>query len=448
MRSITALALTATVVVAACGLGDPGAPSSSTAVANPSPEEAQLLAGVRLDLTNTCTPLRTDQPSGALATIECRPTSELASRVAISLFNTQADMMGSYMAGALGAPGRAENEQRSLSPLVEPSEGRLHARRRRSRPHAGPRPPASSMRTATRITSRRCRPLSSSAWTGRTPSPSSGSPGSVIRTRPAARPCGAARDRRARRSSPARSTGRCGHAPGPWPGAGRRRAPRGGPARQSGATGRRARSRPARTTASRGRVGYAMAPGIATPTGTSRISRLTASSGPTRIRVATPSRHGSGGDRDQARDEGGPDEDDHARTRAPDDVRTEQEDGQGGSEGRQVHDRDEDAQGRGPRRPRGESPDGRQLQADAEDPCEHHHRITEQLVAGDAEDPQPGDRQERRRGDGAHRRNRWFRRSPRPRDRQDGQEPQVADEDEPESGDIAGPVRSTRSSRG
>ena len=98
MRLITALALAATVVVAACGIGDPGAPSPSAAAASPTPEEAQLLAGVRLDLQNTCAPRRTDQPSGALATIECRPTSELASRVAVSLFDTQDDMMVVYMA--------------------------------------------------------------------------------------------------------------------------------------------------------------------------------------------------------------------------------------------------------------------------------------------------------------------------------------------------------------
>jgi hypothetical protein len=97
MRRIAMLALAATVV-AACGIGDPGAPSSSGAAASPTPEEAQLLAGVRLDLQNSCTPLRTGISTKALATIECRPTSDLASRVAVSLFNTQDDLVAAYLA--------------------------------------------------------------------------------------------------------------------------------------------------------------------------------------------------------------------------------------------------------------------------------------------------------------------------------------------------------------
>ncbi len=41
----------------------------------PTPEEAQLLSGIRLDLQDTCLLLRTDLPETALAAIECRPST-------------------------------------------------------------------------------------------------------------------------------------------------------------------------------------------------------------------------------------------------------------------------------------------------------------------------------------------------------------------------------------
>ena len=60
-------------------------------------EQTQLLAGVRTDLQDTCVPSQMERPATALATIECRPTSDLASRVVVTLFNTQDDLMGAYI---------------------------------------------------------------------------------------------------------------------------------------------------------------------------------------------------------------------------------------------------------------------------------------------------------------------------------------------------------------
>lgn len=104
MRTITALALAATLALAACSAAWTPAPSATPASAasatptSPTVAELQLLAGVRLDLQTTCAPLRTDLAKAALAGIECRPTSDVVDRVRLFLFNTQQDLLDTYLA--------------------------------------------------------------------------------------------------------------------------------------------------------------------------------------------------------------------------------------------------------------------------------------------------------------------------------------------------------------
>ena len=62
------------------------------------PEEAHLLANVRLDLQSTCAPARDGLPEGAIAAIECRPASDVVGRVGLILFGTQDDLMRTYLA--------------------------------------------------------------------------------------------------------------------------------------------------------------------------------------------------------------------------------------------------------------------------------------------------------------------------------------------------------------
>lgn len=118
MRRISALAVALAVASSACSLvgTDPaGARFSGLATM----EEAQLLTGVRVDLQDTCQPRRGASPGGAIAEIECRPTSDLASHVAVSLFDSEDALMGAYLGmlaerqiqprtdGAPCAPGQA-----------------------------------------------------------------------------------------------------------------------------------------------------------------------------------------------------------------------------------------------------------------------------------------------------------------------------------------------------
>ncbi|MFO7531045.1 MAG: hypothetical protein R6W93_01200 [Candidatus Limnocylindrales bacterium] len=73
-------------------------PAWKPAVVPPTAEELGLLAGLRLDLEGTCTPLRTDLPDEALAGIECRPLSDDVARVRAYLFDTQAYLLDRYLA--------------------------------------------------------------------------------------------------------------------------------------------------------------------------------------------------------------------------------------------------------------------------------------------------------------------------------------------------------------
>ena len=118
MRLIAALGLMASLTIAACG----SAATASAPAVNPTPDEAQLLANVRLDLQSTCAPTRDGLPEGAIAAIECRPASDAVGRVGVTLFDTQDDLMRTYL-GTL--------EEREVEPRTnggrclpdEPSQG-------------------------------------------------------------------------------------------------------------------------------------------------------------------------------------------------------------------------------------------------------------------------------------------------------------------------------------
>ena len=120
----------------------PSAVASSSAASSPAPddpnaEELVLLAGVRLDVQGTCVPLRTDLPEAALAGVECRPPSADVDRVRAYLFDTQADLLDTYLARLVAqgvepgtASGRCLPGQGSEGPYVpSPQDGLLIAER-------------------------------------------------------------------------------------------------------------------------------------------------------------------------------------------------------------------------------------------------------------------------------------------------------------------------------
>lgn len=96
MRLIARLALATSLVVAACGSSE--TPAASLADASPTPQEAHLLAGTRLDLQGTCGPLRAGLPDGAIAAIACRPSSDVVGHASVYLFDTEAALMAAYLA--------------------------------------------------------------------------------------------------------------------------------------------------------------------------------------------------------------------------------------------------------------------------------------------------------------------------------------------------------------
>ena len=61
-----------------------------------SPEEEHLVAGVRDDARVNCSPRRTELPEGALAGIECRPTTGPAARVGVYAFDGSDDALRAY----------------------------------------------------------------------------------------------------------------------------------------------------------------------------------------------------------------------------------------------------------------------------------------------------------------------------------------------------------------
>jgi hypothetical protein len=66
------------------------------AAITPTEAEAALLHGARLDLQGTCAPLRTELPVDASGAIECTTTSDAAARVAMVMFDTQAQLIDAY----------------------------------------------------------------------------------------------------------------------------------------------------------------------------------------------------------------------------------------------------------------------------------------------------------------------------------------------------------------
>ena len=102
----------------------PAAPTSppSIALADPTVAELQLLAGISLDLTTTCAPLRDGLAETAAAGVECRTTSDVVDRVRLQLFDSREARLGAYEAllDANGIPPRS-HEGRCLA--GQPSEG-------------------------------------------------------------------------------------------------------------------------------------------------------------------------------------------------------------------------------------------------------------------------------------------------------------------------------------
>ena len=68
-------------------------PSSS-----PAAEAAVLLAGMRLDLQERCTPITTGLPAAAVAGLACTPAEAAVDSASVFLFDTQAAMLGAYAA--------------------------------------------------------------------------------------------------------------------------------------------------------------------------------------------------------------------------------------------------------------------------------------------------------------------------------------------------------------
>ncbi|MEW6225637.1 MAG: hypothetical protein AB1627_13520 [Chloroflexota bacterium] len=135
MRTITALFLAASLALGACAPAATPPPSTaptpasadptsspSMAPADPTAAELQLLAGIRLDLTTTCAPLRDGLAEAAAAGVECRPTSDIVDRVRLQLFDNREALLDAYEAllDANGIPPRS-HEGRCLA--GQPSEG-------------------------------------------------------------------------------------------------------------------------------------------------------------------------------------------------------------------------------------------------------------------------------------------------------------------------------------
>ena len=136
MRTMAILAVAGALALAGCSTavtpagsmasqpgrsaGAPVASSGPTPVVpiasgSPTDAEQQLLSRVRLDLQNTCAPLRSDLAEGAAAGIECMPSSDVVERVALHLFDTKQQLLASYQArlAAHGVPMRT-NQGRCL----------------------------------------------------------------------------------------------------------------------------------------------------------------------------------------------------------------------------------------------------------------------------------------------------------------------------------------------
>ena len=86
-------------LLAACGGG-----GSATSPTEPTAVEEDLLFGVRRDAAVDCQPEREGLPTGALGAVTCFPANDLATRVTLVRWQTEAQLLEAYF-GALAANG-------------------------------------------------------------------------------------------------------------------------------------------------------------------------------------------------------------------------------------------------------------------------------------------------------------------------------------------------------
>jgi len=85
------------LLLAACQSGA-GLPSATPSAATPTPQEAQLLFGLRRDAYAACAPLREALPPRAIAGIECHPAAEGVDRLSLYLFENEPALVETYLA--------------------------------------------------------------------------------------------------------------------------------------------------------------------------------------------------------------------------------------------------------------------------------------------------------------------------------------------------------------
>ena len=96
---IRAAALVAAFLLAACQGG-----GSATPLSEPTAVEEDLLYGVRRDAAVDCHPERDGLPANALGAVTCFPANDLATRVTLVRWQTEAQLLEAYF-GALAANG-------------------------------------------------------------------------------------------------------------------------------------------------------------------------------------------------------------------------------------------------------------------------------------------------------------------------------------------------------
>ena len=105
--------LAVSIVLAACSAASPAtstpaiSPTPSAAassIATPTPAEATLLDGMRLDLKGACRPLRSGLPANAIAGLDCRPSDPTVADLHVLLFDRDSDLVTAYLA-IVGAQG-------------------------------------------------------------------------------------------------------------------------------------------------------------------------------------------------------------------------------------------------------------------------------------------------------------------------------------------------------
>jgi hypothetical protein len=120
MRTVGAVLVSAVLVLAGCSAA--GTPATATAPPVPTQEELFLLNGARLDLQGHCTVARNEPAERAIAEVECIPTSDVAQRVTLFLFNSQVDLLDAYQA-RMRAQGVPMQTNTGSCEAGQPSEG-------------------------------------------------------------------------------------------------------------------------------------------------------------------------------------------------------------------------------------------------------------------------------------------------------------------------------------